>query len=362
MLRLRLNEPFASNPLIGRPPIKPADLIAHQGAAARRQAQGQPGASPSFWTRTASQFGGSWFGRRGPDLDGSEHGGRLLAHRDDGIYAVIFQGITALSACVILTVSVSAVCAEPPTHGERPARSNSKTSSYNRWSTHIREAAKRFAIPERLLRAVMHVESAGDVHALSSKGAMGLMQIMPGTWKELRMKHHLGEDPYQPRDNILAGAGYLRELLDRFGRNGFLAAYNAGPGRYEEHLLTGRPLPRETIDYVRKLAPLIRGAVSISPHTRQGTNRASALEGAIFVQSSDIRNVVASHGDGDADVAAKTIFTAIRSPSMQSPVGVAVTDLTALEPQLDSLPFQAMFEPRSSNRSLFAQHFSETPR
>lgn len=191
---------------------------------------------------------------------------------------------------------------------------------------------------------------------------MGLMQIMPGTWEELRMKHHLGADPYQPRDNILAGAAYLRELLDRFGRNGFLAAYNAGPGRYEEHLLTGRPLPRETINYVRKLAPLIRGGVSIPSRAQQGTNRANALEGAIFVQSSDIRDVVVSHGDRDAHVAAETIFTAIRSPSMRSPVGVAVTDLTAVEPQPDSLPFDVVFASRSSNRSLFAQHFSETPR
>lgn len=332
MLRLLLSAPFASNPLTDRPPANPADPIAHLAAAARREGQGRPDAFPSFWTRSASPC------------------------------TVIRCGITAISAWVILSVSASAVCAEPPTHSERPARSNSKTSSSYPWSAHIREAAKRFAIPERLLRAVMHVESAGDVHAVSSKGAMGLMQIMPGTWEELRMKHHLGADPYQPRDNILAGAAYLRELLDRFGRNGFLAAYNAGPGRYEEHLLTGRPLPRETINYVRKLAPLIRGGVSIPSSARQGTNRANALEGAIFVQSSDIRDVVVPHGDHDADVAAETIFTAIRSPSMRSPVGVAVTDLTALEPQLDSLPFQVMFEPRSSNRGLFAQHFSETPR
>ncbi|WP_292395084.1 lytic transglycosylase domain-containing protein [Mesorhizobium sp.] len=359
---MRLNEPFASNPFIDRPPINPADLIGHQAAAARSEGQRRSDASPSFWTRTASQFGGSWFGGRGLALDGTEHGGRLLADRDDGIYAVICQGITALSACVILTVSVSAVCAEPPTHSERPACSNRNTSSSDVWSEHIREAAKQFAIPERLLRAVMQVESAGDVHAVSSMGAMGLMQIMPGTWEELRMKHHLGDDPFHPRDNILAGAGYLRELLDRFGRNGFLAAYNAGPRRYKEHLLTGRPLPRETIDYVRKLTPLIRGGVSIPPRTRQGTNRASSLEGAIFVQSSDIRNVVASQGGRDADVAAQTIFTAIRSPSMRLPVGVSVTDLTAVEPQSDSLPFQAELEPRSSESSQFAQHFSETPR
>ena len=75
----------------------------------------------------------------------------------------------------------------------------------------------------------MRVESTNDPHALSPKGAMGLMQIMPKTWQELRARYGLGADPYEPRDNILAGAAYLRELHDRFGSPGFLAAYNAGP-------------------------------------------------------------------------------------------------------------------------------------
>lgn len=86
---------------------------------------------------------------------------------------------------------------------------------------------------------------------------MGLMQIMPGTWTDLRARYALGADPYGPRDNILAGAAYLRELYQRFGVPGFLAAYNAGPGRYENHLATGRPLPDETQEYVAKLAPKI---------------------------------------------------------------------------------------------------------
>ena len=86
---------------------------------------------------------------------------------------------------------------------------------------------------------------------------MGLMQIMPKTWTELRARHGLGADPYDPRDNILAGAAYIRELYDRYGAPGFLAAYNAGPGRYERHLATGRPLPAETQAYVATLAPMI---------------------------------------------------------------------------------------------------------
>ena len=75
----------------------------------------------------------------------------------------------------------------------------------------------------------MHVESIGDVRARSPKGAMGLMQIMPETYAALRARYALGANPYDPRDNILAGAAFLRELHDRYGTPGFLAAYNAGP-------------------------------------------------------------------------------------------------------------------------------------
>src|SRR5262249_14577053 len=95
------------------------------------------------------------------------------------------------------------------------------------------------------------------VLAVSLTGAMGLMQIMPDTWADLRYRHGLGVDPFDPRDNILAGAAYLRELHDRYGSTGFLAAYNAGPKRYEEYLATGRELPSETQLYVAILAPMI---------------------------------------------------------------------------------------------------------
>jgi hypothetical protein len=85
------------------------------------------------------------------------------------------------------------------------------------------------------------------------------MQIMPDTWKGLRQRYRLGRNPRDPRDNILAGTAYLREMHDRYGATGFLAAYNAGPGRYAEYLATGRPLPAETLAYVAGLAPLIGG-------------------------------------------------------------------------------------------------------
>jgi soluble lytic murein transglycosylase-like protein len=124
----------------------------------------------------------------------------------------------------------------------------------------VTEASKRFGVPEQWIRAVMQVESSAKQRARSSKGAIGLMQIMPKTWTELRAHYGLGADPYDPRDNILAGAAYIRELYDRYGAPEFLAAYNAGPGRYERHLATGRPLPDETQAYVATLAPMINRA------------------------------------------------------------------------------------------------------
>jgi hypothetical protein len=124
----------------------------------------------------------------------------------------------------------------------------------------VDEASHRFAIPALWIRSVMQVESGGDAQALSPKGAIGLMQIMPETYSAMREALGLGEDPYQPRDNIMAGAAYMREMLDLYGTSGFLAAYNAGPARYDEHLATGEPLPEETQIYLSRLTPMFSGA------------------------------------------------------------------------------------------------------
>ncbi|PAL24008.1 hypothetical protein B9K05_09585 [Acetobacter syzygii] len=114
-------------------------------------------------------------------------------------------------------------------------------------------------IPSAWIAAVMQAESQGDVRAASPKGAMGLMQIMPDTWRELRAALNLGADSYDPHDNITAGAAYLRWLHDRYGDAGFLAAYNAGPGRYEQLLRAGKTLPDETKKYVSRVIRRLRG-------------------------------------------------------------------------------------------------------
>lgn len=127
---------------------------------------------------------------------------------------------------------------------------------------YVAEAAQRFGIPEAWIHAVMGVESAGDTGATSVKGAMGLMQVMPATYADLRSRYGLGPNAYNPRDNILAGTAYLREMYDRYGAPGFLAAYNAGPGRYEDYL-AGRALPLETRGYLARLAPHVGGGAAV---------------------------------------------------------------------------------------------------
>ena len=152
-------------------------------------------------------------------------------------------------------MSTAALARDTPT--ERMAASHP-------YAAHVADTARRFGIPEAWIWAVMRVESNGDSRAVSSAGAMGLMQIMPATWANLRVRHGLGRDPYNVRDNIMAGAAYLRAMHDRYGNTAaMLAAYNAGPGRYDEYLARGRPLPAETRAYLAKLAPIIGSADDI---------------------------------------------------------------------------------------------------
>ena len=115
----------------------------------------------------------------------------------------------------------------------------------------LREAARQSVRPE-LVRAVIQVESAFDPRARSSKGAMGLMQLMPATAAELHVR-----DPYDPGQNIRGGVAYLRQLLDRYDgiEELALAAYNAGPEAVERH---GNQVPpyRETRNYVDRVRAL----------------------------------------------------------------------------------------------------------
>lgn len=176
----------------------------------------------------------------------------------------------------------------------------------------IAEASARFAIPEHWIRAVMQVESAGDPGAVSRAGAMGLMQVMPGTWAALRHDHGLGADPFDTRDNIIAGTAYLRAMLDRYGSvGGMLAAYNAGPGRYDAYLSEGRPLPAETRAYVAMLAPRLDGTAPLP-------NRATVAdwrEAALFTDRS-AEHPQQNGGSPDADRPARETGQVASNPGI----------------------------------------------
>ncbi|WP_232824155.1 lytic transglycosylase domain-containing protein [Blastomonas sp. UPD001] len=155
------------------------------------------------------------------------------------------------------------------------------------YAPHVADAARRFGIPEAWIWAVMRVESAGNARAVSRAGAMGLMQIMPGTWAQLRARHGLGSDPFDVRDNIMAGAAFLREMHDRYGNpSAMLAAYNAGAGRYDEHLSRGRPLPAETVAYLARLGSITGSDSVVEVAIAAPRDRFAWRRSALFVRTS----------------------------------------------------------------------------
>jgi soluble lytic murein transglycosylase-like protein len=117
----------------------------------------------------------------------------------------------------------------------------------------IAAAARRFDLPQTWIKAVIDAESGGDANAVSVKGALGLMQLMPDTWVEMRDQYGIQGDVLDPVANVMAGSAYLAEMRNRFGYPGLFAAYNAGPARYESHLRDGVPLPAETQAYMAKM-------------------------------------------------------------------------------------------------------------
>ena len=186
-------------------------------------------------------------------------------------------------------VGLAALALALPEPGEGRSVGASFDSSRIDIAPHVEEASLRFGVLEHWIVAVIRVESAGQVRAVSSAGAMGLMQLMPGTWARQRQRFGLGSDPFDPRDNILAGTSYLREMYDRYGPWGCLAAYNAGPGRYEDWLAGRRDLPRETRRYVAavtRLLPRSRRAAaslpadSLPPAALPGDNASAANRNA----------------------------------------------------------------------------------
>ncbi|WP_430244248.1 lytic transglycosylase domain-containing protein [Neorhizobium sp. DAR64861/K0K2] len=309
--------------MIDRAAINPLDPIAYEQAVARNGGQGRRPVFREVDTSSGVDRPETVGRRRSLALDRSEHDGRLMAFGDGSAHAAV-SAITAMFVAVIMIVTQPCIAlADPLKTNAVSDRAVAVAPPSDPWAKHITEAARRFAISERWIRAVMQAESDHDPLAVSPKGAMGLMQIMPETWMELRTRYHLGADPYQPRDNILAGAAYLAELHDLYGSPGFLAAYNAGPGRYEKHLVTGDPLPAETVNYIAKVMSLIDGDTALGKRTVVQPSRSSWSIAPLFVARS-------LTGDSDDNKTANP-------PSGRPFDEHAIVDLSALAPPSDGL-------------------------
>ena len=146
------------------------------------------------------------------------------------------------------------------------------TALMHRWDPLIAQASRRFDVPEKWIRIVMQVESGGRTMSdekqpiISRAGAMGLMQLMPSTYRDMRAELGLGPNPFAPRDNIFAGAAYLRWLKGKYGYPAMFAAYNDGPGNLEARLAEAGLLPEETRTYVARVTAAIEGRGFVVAH------------------------------------------------------------------------------------------------
>jgi hypothetical protein len=140
-----------------------------------------------------------------------------------------------------------------------------------RWEALIGEASKRFGIPDGWIREVMRIESGGrtmlspTTRMISSKGALGLMQVQAKTYDDMRDQYGLGQDPFDAHDNVMAGAAYLRWLESKYGYPAMFAAYNDGPANFELRMMTGALMPSETHDYVRTVTAALGDAGDTNP-------------------------------------------------------------------------------------------------
>lgn len=169
-----------------------------------------------------------------------------------------------------LKITAQRPAPKKPVHPAKPSafaleQQMSFSELMNRWNPTVAEAAKRFSVPQPWIRAVMQVESGGrtmlgeNQPIKSSMGAMGLMQLMPETYNDMRVQYGLGMNPYDPHDNIMAGAAYLRFLRAKYGYPQMFAAYNDGPGNLEARMMGRGLLPNETQNYVANITNVLAG-------------------------------------------------------------------------------------------------------
>ena len=256
-------------PLFAGKPSHPFVPLGRRPAGARSEGQGRPKAGAPRAPFTAASTLAGW--RR--------------------------SGVGSAVALAVVLLPGGALSA-PAMAQDMPA---ARSAVIHPYAGHVAEAARRFGIPEAWIWAVMRVESGGNSRAVSRAGAMGLMQIMPATWAGLRTRYGLGPDPFDVRDNIMAGAAYLREMHDRYGNaSAMLAAYNAGPGRYDDFVSRGRPLPAETVGYLAQLAPITGASGAVEVAATATPDPFAWRRAALFVRTaSPASEAVAGQSDGE---------------------------------------------------------------
>lgn len=203
-----------------------------------------------------------------------------------------------------------------------------------RWNSLIAQASQRFGVPAPWIREVMRMESGGrtmsgeNAPIVSRAGAMGLMQLMPDTYAEMRAEYGLGANPFDPRDNIFAGVAYLKWLHGKYGYPAMFAAYNDGPGNLEAHMNDDRSLPSETQNYVARIADRL-GGESVYPRGGSGTRllRLTRPNGTPVLI--DATRVVALHPALPGDFA-QTVKTVIIVGRTYQGVRESMADVSAM--------------------------------
>jgi len=268
-------------PLFAEKPSHPFVPLGRRPAGAHSEGPGRPKAGASRAPFTAASTLAGW--------------------RRSGVGSVLALAVVLLSGGV----------APAPMAQEMPA---ARSAAVHPYAAHVADASRRFGIPEAWIWAVMRVESGGNARAVSRAGAMGLMQIMPATWAGLRTRYGLGPDPFDVRDNIMAGAAYLREMHDRYGNvSAMLAAYNAGPGRYDDFVSRGRPLPAETVGYLAQLAPITGGSGAVEVAASVPPDPFAWRRAALFVRTGSAASDAVGVQSGSGETAPETPSGSVES-------------------------------------------------
>ena len=220
------------------------------------------------------------------------------------------------AAALVLPSTASQAAPRPPLNAETRAQA-------------VADASLRFGVPVSWIDAVIQAESGGNPHAVSSKGALGLMQVMPSTYADLSAPLRLGPDPLDVHDNVMAGAAYLRLMFGRYGVVGMVGAYNAGPARWEAYLQASQPLPSETVAELARLGPVLgfEGHEAVSRVSTAPPR--SPLEAPIFVglasrtpagdeHERDRRIVEAVAANPSLVVAPNGLFAAVAGPAIET--------------------------------------------